>query len=159
MGFEAQIINTDIVTQVYDQLRKAIFSNSVFKVGEKINIDKLSLDWKISKTPIREALKALEKENVVKHIPRKGFFVSVLEVDEMRDLSDLREALEIHALRKGFETIDRKRMKKFVSDFRKAMKLWLRRVQLSPIWRLMTNFIFILSSLQTTKKWRLCMKQ
>ncbi len=122
MGFEAQIINLDIVTQVYDQLRKAIFSNAVFKVGEKINIDKLSQDWKISKTPIREALKALEQENIVKHVPRKGFFVTVLEADELKDLADLRLALEIHALRRGFANMNRKEIRKFRKEFKKAHK-------------------------------------
>lgn len=115
--------NPDIVTQVYDKLRKAIFNSSTFKAGEKINIDKLSVEWNISKTPIREALKYLEQENIVHHVPRKGFFISVLELEELKDLADLRLALETHALKKGFDKIDRNRLQKFLSEFKKAHEI------------------------------------
>lgn len=151
MGFEVQIVNTDIVSQVYDQLRKAIFS-SVFAIGEKINIDKLSQDWKISKTPIREALKSLEQENIVKHVPRKGFFVSVLEVDELKDLADLRLVFELHALKKGFETIDRKRICGFLDQFKKAHEILVKEGTVEPYLETDDEFHFYLVQSSNNRK-------
>ncbi|MBU2514258.1 GntR family transcriptional regulator [bacterium] len=152
MVFKAEIYSTDIVTQVYNQLRKAIFSESVFKVGEKINIDKLSQDWEVSKTPIREALKFLEQESIIKHIPRKGFFISVLEVDELKDLADLRLALEIHALKRGFEWIDRERLKGFLIDFKKAHDVLLREQKVEPYLEIDDEFhYFLIQSGQNRK--------
>lgn len=60
-------MNMNITNQVHAQLKKKII-DSDFAVGGKINIDKLSLEWDVSKTPIRGSLRALEEEGLVKII-------------------------------------------------------------------------------------------
>ncbi|MFQ5444255.1 MAG: GntR family transcriptional regulator [Nitrospinales bacterium] len=103
------IVDMNITDQVHDQLKQKII-DSDFTVGKKINIDRLSLEWDVSKTPIREALRALEEEGLVKYYPRKGYYVLALEYNEIRDIIELRMILETYALEKGFESIDRDRM-------------------------------------------------
>ena len=64
-----------VMTQrVYERLRKAIVSGDLVKAGERINVDQVCIHWQVSKTPVRESLKALEQEGLVTYIPRRGFF-------------------------------------------------------------------------------------
>ena len=118
MNQKPVIVDMNITNQVHDQLKKKII-DSDFAVGGKINIDKLSLEWDVSKTPIRESLRALEEEGLVKYYPRKGYYVLALSSDEIMDIIELRMVLEIYALEKGFENIDRDKM----SDHLSALEL------------------------------------
>jgi DNA-binding GntR family transcriptional regulator len=59
----------------------------------------LSTQLGISKSPIREALNRLETEGLIRIEPRKGAYLRRLSPEEVRDLYDLREALETHVVR------------------------------------------------------------
>jgi len=152
MDVDDQIYTTDIVTQVYNRLRKAIFRDAEFKAGGKLNIDQLSLKWKVSKTPIREALKSLERENIIEHIPRKGFFISLLKMDELRDLADLRLALEIHALKKGFKDMDMDRLKLFLAQFKKAHENLIKEGTVDTYLKIDNEFHFFIIESSKNKK-------
>jgi DNA-binding GntR family transcriptional regulator len=116
-GFSgSNIHDNNITNQVREQLRRGILG-SEFEVGEKINISSLSLQWNVSKTPIREALRSLEEERLVSYHPRKGYFVLALETDEIKDLIELRMVLESYALQKGFDRIDREKLTKLFADY------------------------------------------
>src|SRR2546426_208867 len=51
----------------------------------------------ISKSPIREALNALQNEGLLRIEPRKGIFIYRFSAKEITDLYELREALEVFA--------------------------------------------------------------
>jgi DNA-binding GntR family transcriptional regulator len=106
---EFEIHDNSVTNQVREQLRRRILG-SKFEMGEKINIDRLSHEWKVSKTPVREALRSLEEERLVRYLPRKGYFVLALEFDEIKDIIELRMVLESYALQKGFDSIDRPKL-------------------------------------------------
>ena len=57
----------------------------------------------MSRTPVREALERLYQEGFVTRLPRRGFYVAEIDEDEARELYELREALEIYALRRSME--------------------------------------------------------
>ncbi len=115
MSQKPVIVDMNITNQVHDQLKKKII-DADFAVGVKINMDKLSLEWDVSKTPIRESLRALEEEGLVKYYPRKGYYVLALSSDEIMDIIELRMILETYALDKGFENIDRDKMSDYLSE-------------------------------------------
>ena len=85
---------------VYDNLKKRIIANSL-KSGDPLNEGLLSNELKTSKTPVREALQQLEKEGFVENIPGKGAFVSRFSFQDIRELFEIREMLEIGAIRKA----------------------------------------------------------
>ncbi len=125
--------NRDVIPQqVYTHLRKLILDGVEFKAGDKINIDQLSNEWQISKTPIREALKNLEQTQLVKYLPRKGFFVTSLDWNELMEMADLRIALEVHALFRGYDRIDRERLKRLRIDFIKQHQVLTAAGEASP---------------------------
>jgi len=57
----------------------------------------------ISRGPLREALKHLQAEGLVREEPRRGTFVAELTPEDVRDLYDLRGSLEAQAARSVIE--------------------------------------------------------
>jgi len=53
----------------------------------------------VSRVPVREALKVLEGEGHVVYLPRRGYVVSELSVDDLTEVYRLRELLEAEAIR------------------------------------------------------------
>jgi DNA-binding GntR family transcriptional regulator len=53
----------------------------------------------VSRVPLREALKVLEGEGHVQYLPRRGYVVSELSVEDLVEVYRLRELLEAEAIR------------------------------------------------------------
>ena len=80
----AQPLNS-LHDQVAERLRSLIFAGELAP-GSLVDEVPLCEAWSISRTPLREALKVLSAEGLVRHEPRRGCFVS--EVTE-QDLDDI----------------------------------------------------------------------
>lgn len=78
---------------VLDLVREAILSG-VYSPGDKILQDKLAEELNISQTPIREALRVLEAEGVIKYSPHKGVRVANMTVEEVKEIYEIRRELE-----------------------------------------------------------------
>jgi DNA-binding GntR family transcriptional regulator len=78
-------------------VRRAIFSGEL-KPGERINQDELAEQLELSRLPIREAMIALEREGLIRTIPRRGSFVW----DFRRQ--DILDQYEVYALVAGMAT-------------------------------------------------------
>ncbi len=77
----------------YESLKEKII-NGILKQGEFINEIFLSQELRTSKTPVREALQQLEKDGFIECHHGKGFFVSKISIQDLRELFDLRNILE-----------------------------------------------------------------
>jgi DNA-binding GntR family transcriptional regulator len=77
----------------YERLRHAILSGRLHP-GQPLPIQELAESMEMSRTPVREAIRALEAEGLVDVFPSRGTFVSNISVDDIRELFELREALE-----------------------------------------------------------------
>ena len=67
----------------------------------------------VGRTPVREALRALARERLVEVYPRRGMFVSSVEVRDLAGLSEVRNTLEPRAARLAAERatdVDRTRI-------------------------------------------------
>lgn len=113
-------------TIVYENLKSRIINNFI-SPGEPLNEGVLSKELKISKTPIREALQQLEKEGFIESIPVKGAFVSMISIQDIREIFEIREVLECEVIRRAALKADPERVEaireKFVtseSDSKKA---------------------------------------
>jgi DNA-binding GntR family transcriptional regulator len=85
--------------EVATKLRERIFAG-VLAPGSFIDEHALCADLAISRTPLREALKVLTAEGLVRHEPRRGCFVS--EVTE-RDLDEIFPVIALLEGRCAFE--------------------------------------------------------
>lgn len=87
------------------QILKSMIMDRQLLPGEKIPQEKLAEDLGISRTPLVNALKFLEKEKLVQSIPRRGFFMRTFTKKEMISIFELREVLEGLAARKAAQKI------------------------------------------------------
>ena len=78
---------------VFDTLRQAILRGEL-KPGERLMEIQLANKLGVSRTPIREALRKLELEGLVNMVPRKGAEVADITEKSLRDVLEVRKALE-----------------------------------------------------------------
>jgi DNA-binding GntR family transcriptional regulator len=94
-------IERPMVTRVQDQaviaLRQAILSG-VLKPGERLVDRRLCQALDIGRNTLREAFRQLEAEGFVTRVPHQGITVAKMSAEEARDIYDLREVLECHAV-------------------------------------------------------------
>lgn len=85
--------NQTLRTQVYQFLRASIIIGDL-KAGELYSEQRLSSMLKVSKTPVREALQQLKQEGVIEYFPNRGVRVKALEDNDIREIFEMRRALE-----------------------------------------------------------------
>ncbi|MBA1335154.1 MAG: hypothetical protein HPY66_0776 [Firmicutes bacterium] len=88
----------------YDYLYEGIISSKI-PPGAPIIEQEISNTLGISRTPVREALKQLEAQGLVKYVPQRGTFAEEIGMQDVEEIFALREALEILALKVSIEVI------------------------------------------------------
>lgn len=83
---------------VLNAVRDAIFSG-VLAPGARLRQEELAEQFGTSRIPVRDALRALEYEGLVRSEPHRGFTVTELDADDVEEVYDLRVVLESHAIR------------------------------------------------------------
>lgn len=83
---------------VFETLKRAIV-NLTLTPGERLVERDIAARMGVSRTPVREALRHLEAQGLVEHLPRKGCVVRDIEPAELEEIFSIREALEILALK------------------------------------------------------------
>lgn len=87
-----------LADEVYRQILEAIHEGAIAP-RERIVQEKLANQFKISRTPVREALLRLEQEGVLVTSGRSGFMIREIRDDEVRDIYMARSAVEGYAAR------------------------------------------------------------
>lgn len=80
----------------YQQVRDDILSGT-FAAGQSLGQEEIASRIGTSRVPLREALQRLEAEGLVILRPRRGYIVTSLDPDEIRDIFDIRMLLEERA--------------------------------------------------------------
>src|SRR5262245_64537508 len=62
--------------------------------GAPISDDQLARELGLGRTPVREALKHLERERLVVAYPRRGTFATEVNITDLGHISDVRRQLE-----------------------------------------------------------------
>ena len=109
---------------VFNTLRQAILRGEL-KPGERLMEIQLANKLGVSRTPIREAIRKLELEGLVLMIPRKGAEVAEITEKSLKDVLEIRRALEDLAVRLACEKItneELKELKKAGEEFKKVLK-------------------------------------
>jgi DNA-binding GntR family transcriptional regulator len=86
---------------VVKRVREAIL-DEVFKPGDRLGEVELADKFEVSRSPVREALLALEKEGTVIISPYKGAIVKPLSEEEVLDIAELRLAYISLALKPAY---------------------------------------------------------
>lgn len=83
----------NLAEQAYQALRSAI-NVGTLEPGQRIPELELSSSFKISRTPIREALRRLQSDGLVVHAPGGGLAVAQHDLRAVAELYDVRERME-----------------------------------------------------------------
>lgn len=86
--------------RIYADLRRSIIMGHRHP-GDKINVREIAESYGTSITPIRDALQMLHQEGLVTIRPHSGYLVTRLTLKQLRDLLELREILELAAVRRA----------------------------------------------------------
>jgi DNA-binding GntR family transcriptional regulator len=86
-----------LTEEAYRKVKAMIFDQKLAP-GQKLTYGKLSKTFKMSPTPVINALHRLENEGMVVSAPFKGFYVKKIGLQEAWDLFGVREALESYAV-------------------------------------------------------------
>ncbi len=88
--------------QAYFRIRELIVTLEL-PPGALVSERELQERLGLGRTPVREALRALARERLVEVYPRRGMFVSGVDVRDLAGLSEVRVVLESHAARLAAE--------------------------------------------------------
>ena len=97
-----RVVRTNLNTQVYDILKEMI-ADRRFAPGSSLNVERLTQELGVSRTPIWEAIRRLEQEGIVAHTPHKGVRLVALTRKMALELYEVRETMEALAARLGAE--------------------------------------------------------
>jgi DNA-binding GntR family transcriptional regulator len=102
--------NVPIRQIVYESLRKTIISG-IIPLGERIVEKEYAGRLNISRTPVREALRMLEMEELVEYVPRIGVVVKRISSEDVIEIFKIRHSLEILAITTAMDHITKEEIK------------------------------------------------
>lgn len=96
---------TDHTRMAHQGIRRLLFENRIVP-GQKLSYRMIADSLGMSLTPVVQALKILEFQGLVKHIPNKGYYAEPLSLQEIKEIYELREVVEISLLPQVIENLD-----------------------------------------------------
>lgn len=93
-----------IADTIYSALSQQIITGAL-SAGEKLRQDHIAKDFETSHVPVREALLRLEAHGLAQSEPRKGMRVTALDPVEIREVIEMRVALETLALQHAIQNM------------------------------------------------------
>ena len=94
----ANFNRVSLAEQVEQALREEIISNRL-QPNQRIDVAHYAQMWAISPTPVRDAIKSLEAAGFVNVSPRRGVNVADLNLSTLREIYEVRIAIECAAIR------------------------------------------------------------
>ncbi len=107
----ARIKKEVLSSKVYSSLKDMI-ADYRFQPGARVNVEQLTRELGVSRTPIWEAIRRLEQEGLLKNIPNRGVFMVEMTLAQAFEVFQVRGALERVAGRLAVRNIDEKTLDK-----------------------------------------------
>ncbi len=130
--------NNSLRARVFTEIEQAIL-DEVFLPGDSLIEQKLSNSLGVSRTPVREALRQLELEGLVKMIPNKGAVVVGVSKKDIDDIYTIRMQIEGLAARWSAENITQEEL----NELREVVELqefYVSKGDTVQVWHLDTKF-------------------
>lgn len=90
--------NRDLKNHTYQILKERLI-NCIYEPGTMLNEAQLAAELGLSRTPVREAVSRLEMDGYVRIIPKKGIYVSDIQLSDVLQIFQARYEMEPVALR------------------------------------------------------------
>src|ERR671926_1601027 len=101
-----------LTERAYEQLRRDIISCSI-RPGTEISEAQLCSQYNLGKAAVRVALTRLSHDGLVRAIPRRGYMVSPITLQDIHDVFELRLMLEPAAARMAAGKVSTQKLKMY----------------------------------------------
>ena len=108
--------------KVTTKLRELILKGE-FKMGDRLMQEEWAQKLGVSRMPLREALRQLEVEGLVRIEPRRGAIVTPVSIADIEEIYQLRAILEGEAVLKSLPMLDEEDIKELECIYEKMIKL------------------------------------
>lgn len=136
--------NQSLTSKVFKYIRDGILDGR-YQTGDSLVETKLAEELGVSRTPIREALKQLELEDLTESIPNRGVIVKGISNEDIDDIFTIRYLLEGLAAFWSAQRIKAPQLDK-LSELIELMELYTRRSDSANLTRLDSEFHDIIYS-------------
>lgn len=112
-----------IASMTVEALRERILRGD-YPEGEPLRQDALADELGVSRIPVREALRQLEAEGLVTFSPHRGAVVSVLSLEEIDELFELRAEIECDLLKRAIPKMSKEQLDRateVLDEFQEAL--------------------------------------
>ncbi|MCA2216729.1 GntR family transcriptional regulator [Jidongwangia harbinensis] len=116
---DGELETYSLVDLAVERLSREILSGRT-DPGARLVEEQLTRQLGISRAPLREALRLLAQQGLVEHIPRRGVRVATLSDVDVRELYEVRDVLERHAVATIPRTADRSALRGALEVMRTA---------------------------------------
>ena len=109
---------------VYEELKMRILKGEIAP-GQRLMEDETSEELGVSRTPVREAIKKLEKEGLVVVEPRRGTYAAQISDNDLIEILEVRESREALAAQyaaKRMKATQKEKLKSIAEKYNKAVK-------------------------------------
>lgn len=116
------IFTETIKDQIYQILKEEIM-NCTIKSGEKLVEQAIADRLRVSRSPVREAIKQLTGDGLVENIPNRGAFVKKPTEKEMEDMYSVRLMFEVYAAKRACRVLskaDERQLRRLEKSIQKA---------------------------------------
>jgi DNA-binding GntR family transcriptional regulator len=90
----------DIYATLFDRI-----IGGIYKADTRLKEEFLGAEFRVSRTPIREALRMLAQDGLVEILPRRSAVVIGFTVDDVEEIYDIRKSLEIQAIQSSAQNL------------------------------------------------------
>lgn len=109
--------------QVVNMLKDAIISGQL-KPGEKLVEVDLAAKWGLSRSPVREAFRELEKDGLLVSVANKGTMVTQFNADDVVQIYSIRAVLEQLGIRWATQKITQSDVERFKQVLRRMQAIF-----------------------------------
>ncbi|MET3288635.1 UNVERIFIED_CONTAM: DNA-binding GntR family transcriptional regulator [Brevibacillus sp. OAP136] len=109
-----QHANQSMEEFVYEQIKSAILNRKI-PLKTQLGEEQLAEAFKVSRTPIRSALKRLQYEKMVQILPNKGAVINQPTQKEIEEVFHLRTILEVDAVKRACQMASEDQLKELES--------------------------------------------
>lgn len=107
--------------KVYNKIRSMILDGEITG-GTRIYETRLAKQINTSRTPVREALHALEREGLLEAIPRVGYQVKKIKLQELAEICEIRISLEVLAAQWAINRISQDEIRALQQNIEQSLK-------------------------------------
>src|ERR1700723_2971061 len=90
--------NSTVATRIAEAIAERIISGAL-QPDAPLRQDHVAREFNSSHVPVREAFRQLEAQHLVVSLPRRGVRIAPLDANSVKEIAEMRAALEVVALR------------------------------------------------------------